>query len=840
MAKYLLIIGVVFSGLFLSGQEKSMEMGEKAYETRDYQSAIKHYNKALHQTNDFSTQQQIAGQIARSYFAMNNYSAAARWFEDAIGDRMNNLELGLCYSSALAADKQYAEARSVLNRLLVKNPENKDINQRLLALDLIENAEKGDTLGLIQPLDDLNSLYSDYGVSIWDGMLVFSSTRQANGTTRIDGRTGQGFSNLFTVEPGSEPDQWASPNLMSSAINSQNNDGTFTFDNVHQQGYWTSCTRKPDNCLLYQADYNPVSEKWSKAEKVSFMNEGYNYGHPYMSSDGNTLYFTSNMPAGYGKNDLWKVTRKQKGQWGIPVNLGNKVNSSANEVFPALIGDSILLFASDRITSLGGLDVFFSVNDRLNYIAPVNLGYPINSAADDFSLIVDASGDNAYFCSNRNQEASDNLYHFKGFPIRIKVFGTVINEMDNKPISKATVVFVDDENHVDSVTTDPSGRYEFQANAFNVYRLTAKYPGYYQEKKVINTSARELFSHTIRDVEVDFVLSKTAYPCSISGVIVNRQSHVPMKGVKVEISTKAGFSNYTWSNEQGGYHFTGLKPQTNYTVRTSLIGYFSESRECVLPKVDREQDFNRSNGTDMDFQLLKIQTQSEVVINNIYFDYNLATLREVSRIELNKLASMMRETPGVSIQINAHTDARGRNEYNMELSAQRAAAVVNYLVDQGVSRNRLIAKGWGENQLLIPKANSEDEHQANRRTTFNIIQLNDESPEDLTKAELMSQDELTEADIEYRVQVLTSGESIDVAREFAVVLANLQPIQIFTRQDGSVTKYEAGSRSTLSEISLIKGKLKSMGFRDCFVVCYYKGQRISLDEAKRIEKEGIK
>ncbi|MFA5420282.1 MAG: OmpA family protein, partial [Bacteroidales bacterium] len=301
-----------------------------------------------------------------------------------------------------------------------------------------------------------------------------------------------------------------------------------------------------------------------------------------------------------------------------------------------------------------------------------------------------------------------------------------------------------------------------------------------------------------------------------------------------------GFSNYTWSNEEGGYHFTGLKPQTNYTVRTSLTGYFSESRECVLPKVDREQDFNRSNGTDMDFQLLKIQTQSEVVINNIYFDYNLATLREVSRIELNKLASMMRETPGVSIQINAHTDARGRDEYNMELSAQRAAAVVNYLVDQGVSRNRLIAKGWGENQLLIPKANSEEEHQANRRTTFNIIKLNDESPEDITKAGLMSQDELTDADLEYRVQVLTSGESIDVAREFAVVLANLQPIQIFTRQDGSVTKYEAGSRGTLSEISLIKSKLKSIGYRDCFVVCYYKGQRISLDQAKTIDKEGIK
>lgn len=836
MKKSLLTIGIVLLGLFLMAQEKSMEMADKAYVNRDYLSAIKYYNKALRKTDDFNAQQHIAGQIAQSYFAMNNYAAASKWFEDALGDRLDDVPTGICYARALAADLKYAEAHDVLTKLVRHKPGDIELKTRLAALDLIMHADKSDSLGLVMPVNDLNSLYSDYGIAYWNEVLVFSSTRQLNGSSRIDGRTGQGFSDLFYADPGTLSDQWQSPQLMSGVINSPNNDGTFVYDAANHRGYWTSCTSKPDKCLLYQADYNPISRKWTGAARVSFMNEDFNYGHPYISAEGNTLYFTSNMPGGYGKNDLWKITRKPAGQWGIPVNLGNTVNTAANEVFPYLLGDSLLFFASDRITSMGGLDLFFSVKEQLNFAPPINLGYPINSAADDFSLITDSDAEGGFFCSNRNPESSDDIYRFKGFPIKIRIYGSVVHELDKKPIAGAKIFFINDKNQPDSVMTNSLGAYQFQADAFNEYRLTASFATFFTEKKVVNTHDRSLFSTANPAIQVDFMLSKTAYPCAISGDISERESNQLIKGVKVEISNKAGFSGYTWSDANGHYHFGGLKPQTIYTVRTSLAGYFSESRDCVLPKVDHEQVFNKNNGYDMDFQLLKIQTRSEVVINNIYFDYNKATLREVSRIELNKLASMLRETPGVSIQINAHTDSRGRDDYNMELSAERATSVVNYLVDQGISRNRLIAKGWGEKQLLIKNAKTEDEHQANRRTTFNVIHQDDAPDVDGNKETLLPEEEM-ENGLEYRVQLLTSGITIDINTEFAVVLANIQPIRIFVNQEGTTYKYEAGNRSTLKEINGVKKKLREWGYRDCFVVCYYQGQRIALDLAQKKEKE---
>jgi len=840
MKNVILTIGLVWCGLFLTAQVKSLELAGQAFEKRDYLSAIKHYNKALRKTNDFNAQQQIAGQIALAYYAMNDYQAAAKWFEDAVGDRHDDVNMGIMFANALAADKKYAEAHDVLMRLKSKNPDSKDVTQRLAALQLIINSDKGDTLGIVSEVPHINSVASDYGVAFWDNKLVFASMRRTSSSERVDGRTGQGFSDLFYTQTDSpENNEWAAPKSMPDVFRSPNNDGTFAFDHVHRKAYWTSCTRKPENCLIYQADFNAITGKWSRGEKVGFMNEGYNYGHPFVADHGNTLYFTSNMPGGYGQNDLWKITRKEGGYWGIPVNLGKEINTAANELFPTLSGDSLLFFASDRINSLGGLDVYVSQRDKLFFTTPVNIGYPINSAADDFSLLPDKDGKGGFFCSNRNPETSDDILRYKGFPLKVLIYGTIIRESDKKPLADAKVLFQNNHNQLDSVFTDAAGAYQIQADAFNEYRLSASYDNYYVEKKVVKTNDINLLSQANPAFQANFILSKTAFPCAISGWITNRETSFPMHGVRVEITNDAGFSSFTRSDQQGYYIFKGLKPQTVYAVKTGKEGYFAESRNCILPKVDAEMVFNKSNGYDMDFQLLKIQTREEVVLNNIYYDYNKANLREVSKIELDKLASMLRETPGVAIQINAHTDARGRDEYNMDLSVERAASVVQYLVASGISPDRLIAKGWGESQLLIPFAQTEEEHQANRRTTFNVIRLGDTVLADETDGvDIILPDGEQPTGLQYRVQLLTSSEVIDVNKEFAIVLANLQPIRIYQNREGVFVKYEAGSRATLAEISKLKKQLKHFGYDDCFVVCYFNDQRITLDQAKKMEKEG--
>ncbi len=118
--------------------------------------------------------------------------------------------------------------------------------------------------------------------------------------------------------------------------------------------------------------------------------------------------------------------------------------------------------------------------------------------------------------------------------------------------------------------------------------------------------------------------------------------------------------------------------------------------------------------------MIKI-TKEEVKIDNIYYDYDKADLREESKIELNKLVNILKETPDVKLQINSHSDERGEANYNKELSQRRAQSVVDYLIAKGINPDRLIAKGYGFEMPLIKHAKTEEQHQKNRRTTFKIL-----------------------------------------------------------------------------------------------------------------------
>jgi len=827
--KRLVLTYLIFTifALCAKGQDKVLDNANAMFDSRNYVGAINLYKKALRKTVDYAKQQEIANSIALSYFYMNDYSNSIEWFEDIIGDNTVDIQLFFYFSQALAVEKRFLDAKNVLQRAKSQNPENVEIDNRIAAIDLILNYMEADTLGVVTVVSGINSDYSDYGIGSWNDGIVFSSTRKGKVSQRTDSRTGQGFSDLYFTKYNENKREWSKPESMPKKFNTIFNDGTFTFDNKNNVAYWTTCVDKPGNCLIYFSSFIPELQKWTKPEKVLFMNPKYSYGHPYISEDGNTLYFTSNMPGGYGKNDLWKITRKSDGIWGIPSNLGENINTAENDVFPSVYGDTLLFYSSDGLNTFGGLDIYFSIKRGIAFSKPVSLGLPVNSAADDFSLLISDFGDGGYFCSNRNLTTSDDIYHFKGFPIKIIIQGKVLHETDKLPISEAYVLATDEDDKTDTLLTDSNGKYVLALDAFEKYRISVFKDGFFKEHKVINTAGNDLIFSPPPQLEVDFYLSKKSYPCGIKGVVTNKESGVVMSDITVAISNQAGFSTYVRTNQNGIYIFEGLKPNTIYTVKTGYSGFFSESRVCTLPKVSSPMVFSSSNGYDMDFQLLQIQTKSEIILSNIYYDYNKATLRETSKIELNRLASMLLETPNIIIQINAHTDARGRLEYNMKLSADRATSVVNYLVSRGVDRSRLIAKGYGESMLLIQNAKSEDEHQANRRTTFKVI---DDGAVTKQKANAYVTSGLV-----YRVQLLSTGHAKDLQKDFKNVRNNINNIDIYQINAGSIYKYEAGDRATFREVKILKDALRNLGYADCFIVSYFNDEKISVVDAQKLE-----
>jgi outer membrane protein OmpA-like peptidoglycan-associated protein/tetratricopeptide (TPR) repeat protein len=821
------IILLILTGS-VTAQDILLSNADTKFENRDYVEAIVQYKKALRKTKDYTLQQQIAYKIALSYYHMNDYSNAAEWFEDAIGDNSLDIQSYFYYSQVLAAEKKFMEAKGILEKALLKHPESIEISDRIMAIDLILENDTSNIYGSVRKVPGINSDYSDYSLGVWKNGIVFSSARKEKINQRTDGRTGQGFSDLYYANYNDTKDKWTQPERLKGSINTINNDGTFTYDNINDIAYWTTCSEKPGNCLIYSASFNSISQKWMKPEKLSFMNDDYNYGHPFISEDGLTMYFTSNMPQGYGKNDIWKVTKKSDGIWGVPINLGANINSCSNEMFPSVYGDTLLFFSSDKSGTYGGLDIYYSVKKSVDFSHSCNLGIPLNSAADDFGIILKEEKNGGYFCSNRDTKTSDDIYSFSGFPIKIRLSGYVYHDLDMTPIQNAMVISYDESGSTDTVWTSENGRYSITMNAYDKYIVSYLSEGYFKHENIVLTGSVELLAKDPPHLEMDILLTRKSYPCGIKGIVTNKETNEPMNDITVTISSELGFSTYVKTNHSGYYIFDGLKPNTIYTIVTGENGFFSESRVCTLPKVHRPMVFSKSSGYDMDFQLLLIQTQDEIALSNIYYDYNKASLRSTSKIELNKLASMMNETPGITIQINAHTDTRGRAEYNMKLSADRANSVVNYLVSVGVSRERLIAMGYGETRLLIKNASNEDEHQANRRTTFSVVNNEKQiAVEDAVKT--------SKGKLNYRIQLLTTGNKRNLKKDFKVITTNIVDIVIYQIEAGNMWKYEAGSRETQADAVTLRNLLQGYGYSDCFIVCYYDGSKIPLSQAKILE-----
>jgi hypothetical protein len=193
---------------------------------------------------------------------------------------------------------------------------------------------------------------------------------------------------------------------------------------------------------------------------------------------------------------------------------------------------------------------------------------------------------------------------------------------------------------------------------------------------------------------------------------------------------------------------------------------------------------------------------------------------------------MLRETPGVKIQISSHTDERGTDPYNNKLSLERAQSVVDYLISSGISSSRLLAKGFGKSNPIFKNAQNEEQHQTNRRTTFQVIDYD-------SKATLNDVVTLNEANtlkedyrLIFRVQVLVSAKKHDPDLYFAALKNVVPNLSFYIQEQGAVYRYEAGDRYTLSEAEALRTMIRSAGFNDSFIVPYIDQQRVTIQQAK--------
>ncbi len=490
-------------------------------------------------------------------------------------------------------------------------------------------------------------------------------------------------------------------------INSALHEGPMTYDLQKNKMFLTRSVKekiKVNNVekdtfflRILTADLN-VSKPEVKPIDVNVKN--YHMCHPTLATDGSKMIFSSSKPNGNGKMDLYTAYFDGKGWVGI-IGLGDKINSSHNEVFPFLLNDSILIYASDRPGGLGGLDMYVSQLENGEWTNAELLPSPLNSTYDDLGLIVRENFKSGYFASNRpGGKGKDDIYRFDS---TMPLFGKDANTM------VTTYLTV-----MDKLTLSPIEKVKIKLTPLAV----------------------DINQYTMSGYNVDMLSGRDA-------------SELVLK-----LTPKKGQPYPSFSTDTDGKAAMMLKKDQKYLVNLEAEGFnpitviydynaFGEQFNMVMEPVDLmanndeidELEVERSESSDEDAP--KLPSDKETVIlntkagdilifENIYFDYNSSAVAKDAVSELDILSNIMHKKEDITIRIESHTDCRGTSAYNLQLSIKRADAVKNYLITSGIEESRIEIKGYGEskprNHCKDNVVCKESDHKYNRRTEIVILE----------------------------------------------------------------------------------------------------------------------
>ena len=438
------------------------------------------------------------------------------------------------------------------------------------------------------------------------------------------------------------------------------------------------------------------------------MNKGRFYGASISSNTKHIILFFSEIPTST-RSSLYISNQQGDGKWSKPVKLNISVKD--DDCGPFLgADDETLYFASDRNApgKRGKLDIYKAkrLDDTWQkWSAPVNLGPAINTAAEELYFCMDKAGN--VFTSRANSTVDGgNLDLFKLVPrdIKVVVNGTVLNAKTNSPIPATVVVTATDKPI--TLATKLDGRYETRIPEVTSYTLSTTAPNFLADKQTITLPT--LKNDTI--ISVDILLNPIAKKLIVAGTTFDKKTEQPLT-TSVEIQAKRKTALKTTASD--GKYEKELPGLGMYILTARAEGY--------LAAVDSiEADSEDNTPLYKDLYLSPIEIGLTVRLNNIYFDFDKTTLKSESFVELNKVVDFLKQNPSVEIEIAGHTDNKGADEYNLNLSQGRSQSVVDYIVSQGVDQSRLTAHGYGETKP-IDSNDTESGRANNRRVEVTIL-----------------------------------------------------------------------------------------------------------------------
>ena len=740
----LLIVLINFSGF--SQKENVKKAVKKAVrelknDKSDYINAIKIYEKVVEDSR--IEDEDLFIKIAKSYYFNSNYSKAAKWFGKYYKiDNTNPLPI---------YDYWYGQSLKVLNKYrkadLLLAPYYQSKGERYIySVDNLKTIPNNIDRYEILPFK-YNTPFSDYSAYLHKDRLYF--------ITSISNGNKLGWVNKTTSDIFFLDDSNVEVQKPYGSLNSKFNEGSlvitkdgktmyFTRNAFLKNKYKKNKKGEPRTIALniYRAEL--IDLKWENITPLSINNPNYSVGHPALSADEKTLYFSSDMPGGKGLTDLYSVSINENGSLGKPKNL-EALNTIGKEMFPFVDQKTdILYFSSDRPSSLGGLDVFLSrLESDETYKSAHNIGKPINSSFDDFGYMINAEK-RGYFSSNKREEVEeesddvedqlDEIYSFVetapfSFPIYLKING-VVRDIETKDlVSGAKISLFDNyDDPIQTVLSDANGQYIFSNTDVSKARyVRTEKRGYL----TVDTSldAIKLANKDPKlDIDILPVLPNQSETIRITGRVKDENAtkqNRDISGAKITLYDINAYVLETKNtNKNGIFSVYNINRKDVAFLRIEKEGYLTEEIAINGNKVIGDTKHLGNIFLSTSRIANKAGEDIASILNTIYFDYGKSAIREDAKIELEKIVQVLSEYKDIEILIGSHTDSRGAKVFNQKLSQRRAKSTYDYLVSRGISSSRLSYKGYGEYQLINRCKDgvkcSEEEYQLNRRSSFTI------------------------------------------------------------------------------------------------------------------------
>jgi hypothetical protein len=406
------------------------------YKKKNYEEAIKLYSTYLtHKDEPLKAKIALANSLKQLY----RTTESEEWYRKAFTSNNNTLPeyCQLDFAEILIMNGKISEANEQVKDYLAKNTDDERASLLLKETSQYPSFYKDSLQYSILPYF-ANSSFSDYAPVYYKNDIVFCSSRPSDGIIKhVEATNDQSLSHLFMSTTANHQ------TIKFNALNHPSrHDGPVTFWANDTKAIYCSNTDdlfENGKLTLYYSEYQAEKKEWSKPATLPFSNPQFSYGHPVFDEQSNTLYFVSNVPEGLGGTDIYRVSFND-GTWGTPANLGAPVNTSGNEMYPFQSKEGVLYFASNGHTGMGGLDIYAYRSDSLGTHLR-NLGHPVNSAFDDFSLVLSDKEPTGLFSSNRT--GNDDIYTVKIYRIALDL--EISDQLNYKPLAKCIVKVSEEE-----------------------------------------------------------------------------------------------------------------------------------------------------------------------------------------------------------------------------------------------------------------------------------------------------------------------------------------------------------------------------------------------------------